>query len=101
MSRRIAATLLVFMITWPAGAQAQLSPPVRRASTRVHAVLKLQRRINLNTATSRDLRKLPQVGELLAQRIISARPYHAVDELKRVKGMTPARIEALKPLVAL
>lgn len=55
--------------------------------------------IHLNTATTRQLRELPGVGELQAQRIVDARPFRSVDQLAAVKGMTPVHYQAIKRLV--
>ncbi|MGA8115878.1 MAG: ComEA family DNA-binding protein, partial [Actinocatenispora sp.] len=60
-------------------------------------------KINLNTATSADLDKLPGIGPALAQRILSFRTEHggfrSVDELKQVSGIGDARFADLKDLV--
>ncbi|MDB4928047.1 MAG: helix-hairpin-helix motif protein [Myxococcaceae bacterium] len=40
-----------------------------------------------NTATREQLESLPGVGPTLAQRIVEARPYARVDELRRVRGI--------------
>lgn len=73
---------------------ALVSPPASGRPARTPAAP-----IHLNTATTRQLRELPGVGELMAQRIIDARPFHSAGELKRVKGMTPEHYEAIRRLV--
>jgi competence protein ComEA len=79
-----------------ASASAQSAP---KAAAR--AAKPVRRPVHLNTATSRQLRELPGVGELLAQRIIAARPFKRVEDLADVKGMGPERYARLVPLVAL
>jgi beta-lactamase superfamily II metal-dependent hydrolase len=56
-------------------------------------------RINLNTATVRELEALPGVGPILARRIIEGRPYASVDELDRVREIGPKRLEEIRPFV--
>jgi competence protein ComEC len=56
-------------------------------------------RINLNTATEAQLEALPGVGPVIARRIIEGRPYRAVEELERVKGIGKRRLEEIRPLV--
>lgn len=66
-----------------------------------HAQKLAHRPIHLNTATTRQLRQLPGVGELLAQRIIAARPFKRVDDLAAVKGMSPELYRQLQAEVEL
>jgi competence protein ComEA len=56
-------------------------------------------RINVNTATQAELEALPGIGPVLARRIIEGRPYRSVEELVRVKGIGPRRLEEIRPLV--
>jgi comEA protein len=59
--------------------------------------------ININTATAEDLGRLPGVGPATAQRIIEFRVRHgrftSVEELTKVKGIGPKKLEKLRPYV--
>jgi competence ComEA-like helix-hairpin-helix protein len=55
--------------------------------------------VNVNTATRPELEKLPGIGRVLAERIIAARPYKSVDDLKKVEGMGEKTFAMVKPLV--
>lgn len=56
-------------------------------------------RLNLNTATQEQLEALPDIGPALAQRIIQGRPYRTLADLDAVKGIGPALLGQLGPLV--
>lgn len=58
--------------------------------------------LDLNTATAADLERLPGIGATLAQRIVDEReknPFMSVDDLKRVYGIGPKKVEQVKPFV--
>jgi competence protein ComEA len=55
--------------------------------------------LDLNTATLAELETLPGVGPKTAQAIIEGRPYGAVEDLLRVKGIGEATLEKLRPFV--
>jgi len=55
--------------------------------------------VDLNTADLKALEALPGVGPATAQKIIAARPFKSVDDLSKVKGMSKAKMEALKDKV--
>jgi competence protein ComEA len=55
--------------------------------------------VDLNGATLEELQKLPGIKRLLAERIISQRPYRKVDDLAKVRGIGPKSMERLRPLV--
>ncbi len=57
--------------------------------------------IDLNTATKTQLVSLPHIGRTLAQRIIEARPIHTLAELAAIRGISPAAVEDLRPLVTI
>jgi competence protein ComEA len=55
--------------------------------------------VNLNTATAEQLETLPGIGPAHAKEIIANRPYRAVDDLERVKGLGKTRIDAIRNMV--
>ncbi len=61
--------------------------------------------ININTASARDLEALPTVGPARAQAIIDYRERHggfnSVEELTEIRGIGPATLERLRPLVVI
>ncbi len=54
--------------------------------------------INLNTATTSQLETLPGIGPASAKKIMRARPYKSVDDLKNA-GLPTSTITKVKPLV--
>ena len=56
-------------------------------------------RINLNNATLEQLETLPGVGPKFAARIVTGRPYSSLADLDAVKGVGPAMLKKLAPLV--
>lgn len=61
--------------------------------------------VNVNTADVDQLDALPGVGPATATAIVADReangPFATVDDLSRVRGIGPAKLEQLRPLVAL
>lgn len=52
-----------------------------------------------NEASRSDLEALPGIGPALAARVVAARPYAHPADLLRVKGIGPARLQTLAPLL--
>ena len=60
-------------------------------------------RININTASARELENLPGIGRGLADRIIEHRekygPFRRAEHLMMVRGISDARFRALQNLI--
>ncbi|WP_447986932.1 ComEA family DNA-binding protein [Nitrospira sp. Nam74] len=60
-------------------------------------------KLDLNRATAEQLQHLPGIGLVLAQRVIEQRTthgrFHAVDDLREVKGIGKKRMDQLRPLI--
>lgn len=61
--------------------------------------------VNINTAGSAELQRLPGVGPATAEKILKHRaangPFKAAEELMDVKGIGPAKLEKMRPFVEL
>jgi competence protein ComEA len=55
--------------------------------------------VDINTADAKTLEALPGVGKVTANAIIAGRPYKSIDDLKKVKGMSDKKIQAIKDKV--
>jgi competence protein ComEA len=59
-------------------------------------------RVDLNTATSAELMRLPGVGRKKAEAIVASRdkrPFRKAEEVTRVKGLSPAWYAKVKGMV--
>lgn len=56
-------------------------------------------KVNVNTATQSELEALPGIGPVTAGKIIAARPYQIIEELKAKKAVGNALYEKIKDLI--
>ncbi len=54
-------------------------------------------RIDINTATEKELMTVPGIGRVTATRIIAARPFRSADDLKRVSGIGNKKYAQIRP----
>ena len=54
-------------------------------------------RIDINTATEKELRMIPGIGPVMAARIIAARPFRSADDLKKVNGIGDKKYAQVRP----
>jgi len=53
--------------------------------------------LDVNTASEKELQSIKGIGPVLAKRIIAARPYKTLDDLLKVKGIGPEKLEKIRP----
>jgi len=58
-------------------------------------------RVSVNRATTRVLRSVRGISDKMARTLVASRPFAAIDELRRVRGMTPRLFERLRDRLAL
>ncbi|MFO0957469.1 MAG: helix-hairpin-helix domain-containing protein [Isosphaeraceae bacterium] len=56
---------------------------------------KVEAKVDLNTAKLAEIEALPGIGPALSVAIAEARPFKSIDDLKKVKGMTDAKVAAI------
>ncbi|PYI98456.1 MAG: hypothetical protein DME98_04275 [Verrucomicrobia bacterium] len=54
-------------------------------------------KIDVNTATEKELTTVPGIGHVMAARIIAARPFRSADDLKRVSGIGDKKYTQIRP----
>jgi hypothetical protein len=90
----IAAYFLVAMLALLLG-QTALAQDKNKASQKQEQTAA---KVDLNSASEKDLNSLPGVGPATSKKIVSNRPYSSVDDLKKA-GVTQSQIEKIRPMV--
>src|SRR2546425_6490012 len=54
-------------------------------------------KIDINTATEKELTTVPGIGHVMAARIIAARPFRSADDLKRISGIGDKKYTLIRP----
>jgi DNA uptake protein ComE-like DNA-binding protein len=54
-------------------------------------------RIDINTAREKELRMIPGIGPVMAERVIAARPFRSADDLKKVNGIGDKKYAQIRP----
>ena len=54
-------------------------------------------KIDINTATEKELKMIPGIGPVIAARIIAARPFRSADDLKKVNGIGDKKYARIRP----
>jgi DNA uptake protein ComE-like DNA-binding protein len=76
----------------PSTASSTASPPSTSKNQGV-----LPGKIDVNTATEKELQTIPGIGPVMARRIIDARPFRSADDLRKVNGIGEKRYQQLRP----
>lgn len=107
------AGLLAFLLSPPRGTPVALEPaPIYQvalipvtAATRTPAATPEPLLVNINTAGSADLQKLPNIGPATAQAILAYRerhgPFATLEDLQQVPGIGPKTYEGLLGMITL
>ncbi len=56
-------------------------------------------RININTADQATIEKLPEIGAVKAKAIIDGRPYKAIEDVMKIKGIKGKTFDAIKDYI--
>jgi len=84
--------LALSMLASQTSEKTKTSQKATTSSTSINA------KVDLNTASEKELDSLPGVGPATAKKIIAGRPYSSVDELSKA-GLSASTIKKIAPLV--
>lgn len=100
MKKHVSRLLLIalVLIFGSSVSQAQ-TKPAAAAKTEAKAAAPAGELVDLNSATLDQLKALPGIGDVYAQKIIDGRPYHAKTDLTRKKIIPAATYKKISALV--
>lgn len=52
--------------------------------------------IDINTASKKEVQKIIHIAEVRSSELVKLRPYNSIDDLTKIKGIGPARIDDIK-----
>ncbi|OGV43160.1 MAG: hypothetical protein A2X46_12020 [Lentisphaerae bacterium GWF2_57_35] len=55
--------------------------------------------LNVNTCSKEELQTIKGIGPALAGKIVSGRPYRTLDDLLKIQGISPAKLESWRDLM--
>ncbi len=82
---------------------------VENGKIQIHEVFSVDRvgksyLVDINTANVHELRILPGIGKITAEKIVAEReangPYRSIDDLTRVKGIGRRKVETIAEMIA-
>lgn len=94
-------TLLAISVFAVGISYGQASPKTKTSSSAAQASTKsaeTNAKVDLNTASEKDLESLPGVGSATAKKITAGRPYSSVDDLSKA-GVPASTVKKIAPLV--
>ena len=92
----VLAGAFVLGVASAAGQGAPANPPTSETTVPARPV---GQAININTATTEDLRKLPGITTQRANAIVRARPYNRIDDLVQRRILKASTFERIKPYI--
>jgi competence protein ComEA len=99
MKRRISLALLLLSIALISSTGLNRFSPVLAQSTARQVKPPAQDLIDINTATADQLKSLPGIGDVYAQKIIDGRPYTRKDQLVQKKIIPQATYNKIAPMI--
>ena len=92
-------------LEWPAQPGPRAGAFARRSRPDTGPPARKPARLDLNRASREELERLPGIGPVTAERILTLREnlgrFRGLEDLRSVRGIGPATIERLRPLVVL
>lgn len=73
--------------------------PIEKLAKREKEKLTAALKININTASSEELQKIPYIGPKKAEKIISGRPYQSIEDILKVSGFGEKTLEKIRDYI--